>query len=205
MSSVPFAILRHAPTEWNALGRLQGLTDTCLSPEGEAAARSWRLPAPANGWKRISSPLLRARRTAELVQPSATVTVDSALCEMSFGAWEGRTLAELRAEGGATFAATEAAGLDFQPPGGESPRIAMARIGRWTADLAHGGEPAVAVSHKAAIRALLALATGWNMLGRPPHKLDWCTLHFFVAHDDGSVAIDRLNVPFEPGVGESAA
>lgn len=205
MSGVPFAILRHAPTEWNVLGRLQGLTDTCLSAEGEAAARSWRLPAPADGWQRICSPLQRARRTAELVQPAAAVTVASALREMSFGVWEGRTLVELRAEGGATFAASEAAGLDFQPPGGESPRTAMARLGGWTAALARGGEPAVAVSHKAAIRALLARATGWNMLGRPPHKLDWRSVHFFVAYDDGRVAIDRLNVPFEPVVRESAS
>jgi broad specificity phosphatase PhoE len=197
MSAVPFAVLRHAPTEWNALGRLQGQTDTGLSAEGEAAARGWRLPGPADGWRRMSSPLQRARRTAELLRPAAPVTVVSALREMSFGAWEGCTLAGLRASGGAAFAAAEAAGLDFQPPGGESPRATMARIGRWTADLARGGEPAVAVSHKAAIRALLALATGWNMLGRPPHKLDWRSVHFFVAHDDGRVAVDRLNVPLE--------
>ena len=93
---------------------------------------------------------------------------------MSFGVWEGRTLAELRAAGGAAFAAAEAAGLDFQPPGGESPRTAMARIGALDRRRSPAaGEPVVAVSHKAAIRALLALATGWNMLGRPPHKLDW--------------------------------
>lgn len=197
MSAVPFAILRHAPTEWNALGRLQGLTDTCLSAEGEAAARLWRLPAPADHWKRLSSPLQRARRTAELLQPSAAVAVDSALREMSFGVWEGRTLVELRAEGGATFAAIEADGLDFQPPGGESPRTAMVRIGGWAGRIAQAGEPVVAVSHKATIRALLALATGWNMLGRPPHKLDWRSVHFFVAHDDGQVAIERLNVPLQ--------
>ncbi len=46
----------------------------------------------------------------------------------------------------------------------------MARLSQWSSTLT---EPVVAVSHKAAIRALLALATGWNMLGRPPHKLDW--------------------------------
>lgn len=197
MSAVPFAILRHAPTEWNASGRLQGLTDTGLSRDGEAAARRWRLPPPADGWKRMSSPLQRARRTAELLQPSVAVTVCSELREMSFGVWEGRTLAELRAAGGETFAAAENAGLDFQPPGGESPRTTMTRIGRWAADLARAGEPAVAVSHKAAIRALLALATGWNMLGRPPHKLDWRSAHFFVAHDDGQVAVERLNVSLE--------
>ena len=63
----------------------------------------------------------------------------------------------------------------------------MARIGRWTAAIAAAGEPVVAVSHKAAIRALLALATGWDMTGRPPRKLDWRCLHFFTAHADGSV------------------
>ena len=192
MSAIPFALLRHAPTVWNGEGRLQGLTDTCLSPEGEAAARSWRLPEPADGWKRVSSPLQRARRTAELVRPSMPVAIDSRLREMSFGIWEGFSVKELRASGGEAFAAAEAAGLDFHPPGGESPRMTMARLSLWSSTLT---EPVVAVSHKAAIRALLALATGWNMLGRPPHKLDWKCLHFFVAHDAGRVKIERLNVP----------
>jgi probable phosphoglycerate mutase len=71
----------------------------------------------------------------------------------------------------------------------------MARLSHWSSTLA---EPVVAVSHKAAIRALLALATGWNMLGRPPHKLDWKCVHFFVAQDEGRVAIERLNVPLTP-------
>ncbi len=195
MRAMPFAILRHAPTVWNGEGRLQGLTDTCLSPEGEAAARAWRLPPPADRWKRMSSPLQRARRTAELMQPSAAVVLDSRLREMSFGLWEGFTVKELRATGGEQFAAAEAAGLDFHPPGGESPRMTMVRLSRWSATLT---EPVVAVSHKAAIRALLALATGWNMLGRPPHKLDWTSAHFFVAHEEGRVSIERLNVPLTP-------
>ena len=197
MSGVPFAILRHAPTAWNAERRLQGLTDTVLSPEGEALARSWRLPPPADGWARMSSPLQRARRTAELLQPAALVTIDASLREMSFGAWEGQTIAELRAKAGEAFIAAEREGLDFQPPGGESPRATMARIERWAAAVAASGLPAVAVSHKAAIRALLALATGWDMMGRPPHRLDWHCVHFFTAHVGGRVAVDRLNVPLD--------
>ncbi|WP_020698834.1 histidine phosphatase family protein [Reyranella massiliensis] len=194
MTGIPFAILRHGPTDWNATGRLQGLTDTDLSPDGEALVRRWRLPPPADGWKRVCSPLRRARRTAELLRPAMPAGTDSALREMSFGVWEGRTLADLRADGGESFAAAEAAGLDFQPPGGESPRATMVRLAGWASSLR---EPVVAVSHKAAIRALLALATGWDMLGRPPHKLDWRSVHFFVVSGDGRVAIDRLNVPFE--------
>jgi probable phosphoglycerate mutase len=193
--SVPFAVLRHASTDWNAERRLQGLTDTPLNAAGEADARAWRLPSPADSWKRLSSPLQRARRTAELLQPSAPVVVDSALREMSFGTWEGHTIVELRATVGDAFIAAENKGLDFQPPGGESPRAAMERIGRWALSIAAAGQPAVAVSHKAAIRALLALATGWDMMGRPPHKLDWRCLHFFSAHADGRVTVDRLNVP----------
>jgi broad specificity phosphatase PhoE len=200
-TAVPFAVLRHAVTGWNEDGRLQGTTDIPLSPAGEAAARSWRLPAPADRWQRISSPLARARRTAELVQPAQPVAVDSRLREMSFGSWEGRTVADLRADprdgAGAAFAAAERLGLDFHPPGGESPRMAMARIGGWAIDIAAAGQPAVAISHKAAIRALLALATGWDMTGRQPTRLDWRCLHFFAAHRDGRVTLERPNVPME--------
>ncbi len=193
--NVPFAVLRHAPTGWNAEGRLQGSTDIPLSSAGEAAAKSWRLPAPADRWRRMCSPLQRARRTAELVQPPAPVMLDSRLREMSFGVWEGKSVAQLRAEGGETFAAAERLGLDFHPPGGESPRLAMARIAGWAREIASSGEPLVAVSHKAAIRALLALATGWDMTGRQPVKLDWKCLHFFTTHGDGKVTLDRPNVP----------
>lgn len=193
--TVPFAILRHAPTGWNAAGRLQGSTDIPLSPAGELAARSWRLPAPADRWRRMCSPLRRARQTAELMLPSVPVTVDSRLREMSFGAWEGKSVAQLRSEGGEAFAAAERLGLDFHPPGGESPRIAMDRIAGWAREIARTGQPVVAVSHKAAIRALLALATGWDMTGRMPVKLDWKCLHVFAAHANGNVTLDRPNVP----------
>lgn len=197
MSGVPFAVLRHAATAWNEQRRLQGLTDTALSPAGEADARGWRLPAPADRWRRLSSPLQRARRTAELVRPAAAVTIDPALREMSFGTWEGGTLVRLRAEVGQAFLDAERRGLDFLPPGGESPRMVIARLRRWSSTIATQGVPVVAVSHKAAIRALLALATGWDMTGPSPHKLDWRRVHFFVAERDGRVAVDRLNVPFE--------
>ena len=197
--SVAFAVLRHAPTVWNGERRLQGATDIPLSAEGEAAAKGWRLPPPADRWKRMCSPLIRARRTAELVQPAAPVFVDSRLREMSFGIWEGKSVDQLRAEGGAHFAEAERLGLDFHPPGGESPRLTMERLRSWTSEIAATGEPAVAVTHKAAIRALLALATGWDMTGRQPLKLDWRCLHFFSAGADGGVTLERPNVALSEG------
>ena len=56
----------------------------------------------------------------------------------------------------AGFIAAEQLGLDFHPPNGESPREVMQRLSGFTAELAQAGRPLVAVSHKAAIRALLA-------------------------------------------------
>jgi glycosyltransferase involved in cell wall biosynthesis/broad specificity phosphatase PhoE len=195
--SVPFALLRHAPTDWNEARRLQGMTDTPLNPTGEALAAGWCLPAPAAGWRRMCSPLQRARRTAELLRPVGPVAVDSRLREMSFGVWEGFTIADLRQRIGPAFVEAESLGLDFHPPGGESPREVMQRLSGWTAEVATSGAPVMAVAHKAVLRAVLALATGWAMTDRPPVKLDWRALHFFVAHRHGAVAIDRLNVPLE--------
>jgi probable phosphoglycerate mutase len=56
-------------------------------------------------------------------------------------------------------------------------------------------EPVVAVSHKATIRALLALATGWDMTDRPPCRIDWRCLHLFEVATDGSLRLDKLNIP----------
>src|SRR5260370_7821489 len=95
MRGMPFAILRNASTTWNEERRLQGLIDTTLSPAGEAEARHWRLPPPADGWLRMSSPLQRARRTAELLQPSAAVTIDPPLRDMTFATCEDHTIPDL--------------------------------------------------------------------------------------------------------------
>jgi probable phosphoglycerate mutase len=74
--------------------------------------------------------------------------------------------------------------------------MAMERLSAWAREVA-AGEPVVAVTHKAAIRALLALATGWDMKGRQPIKLDWRCLHFFSARADGAVTLDRPNMPMQ--------
>ena len=47
-------------------------------------------------------------------------------------------------------------------------------------------------------RALLALATGWDMTGRQPLKLDWKCVHFFGAHPGGKVTLERPNIAMEP-------
>jgi probable phosphoglycerate mutase len=186
-------IIRHGPTAWNVEHRLQGRADLPLSPEGRAALAGRVVPAALHAARWIASPLARAVETAILLSARAP-ELDDRLIEMDWGAWEGRTVTELRAEGGARFAAAEAKGLDLQPPGGESPRTVQARLRPFLQAVAAGGRDTVAISHKGVARALLALATDWPMLGRPPVRLDWSCAHLFRLDETGKPTLEQPNI-----------
>jgi broad specificity phosphatase PhoE len=184
----PVLMIRHGPTDWNASGRIQGRADPELSAGGRAAIARWRLPPPWAGARVLSSPLRRARATATLLAGRAPI-VDDRLIEMDWGSWQGRRLAEVRAEAPARAAANEARGLDFRPPGGESPREVSIRLRALLEELATDPRPVVAVCHKGVIRAALALATGWDMRSKPPVRLGrdrGCVLR---CHPDGEVEL----------------
>ena len=123
--------------------------------------------------------------------------IDRRLIEMDFGAWEGKRLADLRAEPDGDAAAREALGLDFKAPGGESPRAVQARLEPLLARLAELRRPTVLVTHKAVIRALYALATGWTMIGKPPAKLRPNCAQVFRLQADGAPVVEELNVTLE--------
>src|SRR5512138_1408481 len=94
-------LLRHGPTEWTAARRLQGRSDIPLSAAGRSAVETWQLPERAAQGDWISSPLGRATETAAILRrryrQAAPLLIEALLVEMSFGEWEGQTLAELRA------------------------------------------------------------------------------------------------------------
>ena len=193
----PLVMLRHGPTDWNGERRLQGRADRPLSPEGAAAVRSWRLPARCDRYRWLTSPLLRARQTAELMGRGDAL-VEPALIEMDWGAWEGLKLSDLRVRFGDEMTRMEARGLDFQPPEGESPRDVQRRLQPWLAHLAEETEPVVAVAHKGVIRALLSLASGWDMTGKPPEKLLSDSAQCFLLAEDGTPRVERLNLSLLP-------
>ena len=192
----PLLMIRHGPTAWNAEGRIQGHTDIPLSPEGRVRVRAWRLP---DGWSGgeapvwFASPLSRARETAELL--GAAPALDDRLRELRYGAWEGRTRADVDAELRDRISHWEGLGLDFRPPGGgESPRDLQNRLRPFLSERAAAGEPTVAVCHKGVIRTLYALATGWAMTAKPPHRLKDDCGHLFGLAADGTPAVERLNL-----------
>lgn len=196
MSLVLF--IRHGRTAWNAGGRIQGHTDIALDDVGRSDLDGRRLPREFAQWPVFASPLVRAVESAHLLGLAAP-RLDERLREMSYGAWEGSTWDELRARHGDQLAARERQGLDFRPDGGESPRELRARLRDWLGEIA-GGVPVVAVTHKGVIRMALAMATGWDLVSRAPHRLRWDRAHLFdVTQDPPGLCIRRLNLPLEGG------
>nr|WP_200328870.1 histidine phosphatase family protein [Leucobacter sp. L43] len=91
--SVRIALIRHGQTDWNLSGRMQGRTDIPLNATGreQASVLAERL-SRAGGWDAVvTSPLLRARQTAEILAERLgleAVTCEG-LVERSFGDAEG--------------------------------------------------------------------------------------------------------------------
>lgn len=186
-------LIRHGPTEWNTIGRVQGSTDVPLSPAGRVLFGGRAVPAEFAGFDWVTSPLSRATETARILGAEAPA-VEPRLAEMHWGTWEGETLDALRARYGDAMIENETRGLDFRAPGGESPRDVQARLKTWTAEVAARGRPTIAVAHKGVIRAMLALATGWDMIGKPPMRLDFTRAQLFTLDDGGRPAVARINI-----------
>jgi len=182
------ALLRHAETAWSREGRIQGRTDVPLLKDISVS-----FPAACRGMRVVTSPLARCTQTAALIgAPDAPR--EPRISEMSWGDWEGESFAALRQRLGEEMRRNEERGLDFRPANGESPREVTARVRSWLQELATQGTPTLAVTHRGVIRAILAEATGWDMRGKPPARLEWEAVHFFSLDRDGRPSIERLNV-----------
>jgi probable phosphoglycerate mutase len=89
-------LVRHGETEWSASGRHTSRTDLDLTDAGVEAARSVADKLRGTSFARVlSSPLLRARRTAELAGAGSPELVED-LHEWDYGDDEGLTTAQIR-------------------------------------------------------------------------------------------------------------
>jgi probable phosphoglycerate mutase len=89
-------LIRHGPTEWSESGQHTGNTDVPLTDKGEAAAKALAPILARQTFARVvSSPMSRARRTAELAGLTPD-DLDGDLCEWDYGDYEGRTTPDIR-------------------------------------------------------------------------------------------------------------
>ena len=92
-------LVRHGETEWNRTGRYQGQMDIPLNEHGlqQAAAVATAIAGEPSWDAIVSSPLSRARKTAEAIAQAIgidEITLDADLKERNYGEAEGLTLAE---------------------------------------------------------------------------------------------------------------
>lgn len=145
-------VVRHGETEWSAAGRHTGRRDIPLTEVGEEQARRLALRLNRDWDTVLSSPLSRARRTAELAGFSPLLEPD--LVEWDYGKAEGLTTAQLSAtkpwsvwdeplgESLEQLGARAQRVLDKLPPDGDVLIFAHGHVLRVLAALYLGGTPA---------------------------------------------------------------
>lgn len=193
-------LVRHGETDLTAQRRYSGRGDVPLSAHGvaQAAVTAARVAELAPSVAAVvTSPLSRCTVTAEVVAAAvgdAPVIVERDLVECDFGAWEGRTFAEARAQWPAEMDAWLASTI-VAPPDGESFAEVTTRVRRVLATLlqSYPGERVVVISHVSPLKIMLrdALAAGDAFLHRL--YLDPGGLSMVDMWSDGGVAVRTVN------------
>lgn len=92
-------LVRHGETEWARLGRHTGRTDIPLTDAGRDQARALGRRLAGHRFSLVlTSPLSRAADTARIAGFGDTAATVDDLMEWDYGALEGRTSADIRAE-----------------------------------------------------------------------------------------------------------
>jgi broad specificity phosphatase PhoE len=152
MMSVSVTLICHAATR--AVRDVAFPADEPLDSRGHAQAA-----ALAAGVRRVdtawTSPALRARQTAAALGLRAAV--DRNLRDIDFGAWSGRSLAEVEAADPDAMAAW-LTDCSTAPHGGESILDLLQRVQPWLDTVGTGDGRVIAVTHSTVIRAAIMLA-----------------------------------------------
>ena len=84
-------VIRHGKTDWNLQNKIQGRADIPLNNLGiQEAKQTKELLKQTKFYEIISSPLMRAKKTAEIISNHKTpIMTDFRLIERDFGEFEG--------------------------------------------------------------------------------------------------------------------
>jgi probable phosphoglycerate mutase len=158
-------LVRHGDTLQAAEGILCGDLDPPLTDSGVAqAARVAQAVKPLAIGAMYCSPKTRARMTAEPIARACSLTpvIVDGLREIAYGAWEGRSEAEVKRDDPAAYEAWRTDPAMVSPPGGESAFAIAARALPviLQARQEHPTGHVLFVSHKATIRVIVCALLG---------------------------------------------
>jgi len=167
-----YLLVRHGETDWNRDKRFQGQIDVPLNPQGRVqAAQAAEFLKPIAIDCAVSSPMLRPKETAEIIlqaHPEVKLTVNSLLCEISHGLWEGKLEAEIESAYPGELQQWQRAPETVQMPEGETLQQVWDRaVEAWQQILAdtptrESERPVttLVVAHDAVNKALLCYLSG---------------------------------------------
>lgn len=163
-------LVRHGETEWSRDHRHTSHTDLPLTENGVEVAGKLRQRLSSSDFDRVlTSPRLRARRTAELAGFEEAAT-DEDLVEWDYGDYEGITTAEIRESVPGWSVWTHGA------PGGERAEDVTERLDRVLARVRDAGGRTLVFGHGHALRALAARWIGQPVATGQFLRLDTSTI-----------------------------
>jgi ribonuclease H / adenosylcobalamin/alpha-ribazole phosphatase len=189
-------LVRHGATEHSRARRLSGRNDLPLDASGRAQATALAGRDFGRVDAIVSSPLRRARETAEPIAAALRLPVEVAddLAEVDFGVFEGLTFAEAQARHPDAFAQWSGS-TEVAPPDGESFTAFARRVrrGRDAIVAAHPDATVLVVTHVTAIKMLVRAALDAPLDGIFRMHLDIGSVSTVDYLADGSASLRLFN------------
>jgi broad specificity phosphatase PhoE len=190
-------LIRHGETDWNRIGRCQGVADIVLNENGKKQARELAHSLRDHNIKAIySSDLKRARETAQHIAEHHNITVqlEPGLQEMNQGDLEGLSFPDIRDKYAEVLKQWRESPETLRLPSGES--LVEVQNRAWKVfekvHQNHIGETVVIVSHNLTIITLLCKITGVGLKGFRDFHIEATSKNIIIS-EDGSLRIDVIN------------
>ncbi|TFG77119.1 MAG: histidine phosphatase family protein [Thermodesulfobacteriales bacterium] len=190
-------LIRHGETDWNRIGRCQGVADIVLNENGKKQARELAHSLRDHNIKAIySSDLKRAHETAQHIAEHHNITVqlEPGLQEMNQGDLEGLSFPDIRDKYAEVLKQWRESPETLRLPSGES--LVEVQNRAWKVfekvHQNHIGETVVVVSHNLTIITLLCKITGVGLKGFRDFHIEATSKNIIIS-EDGSLRIDVIN------------
>jgi len=190
-------LIRHGETDWNRIGRCQGVADIVLNENGKRQAKELAESLKNHNIKAVySSHLKRAHETAQEIanHHDLSVQVDSDLQEMNQGDLEGLTFPDIRDRYAEVLEQWRESPETLRLPNGES--LIEVQDRAWEAfekvHKLHLGETVVAVSHNLTIITLLCKITGVGLKGFRDFNVQATSKNVIISKN-GDIRVDAIN------------
>lgn len=183
-------LVRHGATTFTKENRYSGSNDPPLLPSSRREARTLAHYLRSQVPERIyTSPLKRAHETAQLIKEELTplpeLVVEPRLREIHYGAWEGKTRAEILAGDPQAFRGWDIDPFLSSPPQGEPVSQVVERIRSFWEEAALSSQSRILlISHRTVLR-LLACMLLHIPLNEYRKRIDFLPTHLTILEIEG--------------------